>query len=283
VRQTILITGATSGIGREAARELAQRGAEVVVGGRDEQKAQDTVSWIRRETGNEAVDYLLADFASLQAVRGLAAEFAQRYGKLDVLVNNAGAVFLGRQLSEDGYEMTLAVNHLAPFLLTNLLLPMCMGDGPARVVTVASDAHENATIDPDDLLFGQDYGVMKAYGRSKLANILFSYELARRIADTRITSNAMHPGFVSTGMGGNNLPGWAARLLRAATGLVARDAAKGAETVVYLAAAPEVADVSGKYFIDRKAVRSSPLTYDETLARRLWEVSAQMVGLETTV
>lgn len=281
--QTILVTGATSGIGQETARELAARGAHVVVAGRSEEKARATVSAIRTATGSEKVDYLLADFASLDEVRNLAAQFADRYEKLDVLVNNAGAVFLGRQESADGFEMTLAVNHLAPFLLTNLLLDKLRQSAPARVITVASDAHANATLDLDDLQMEQDYAIMKAYGRSKLANILFSYELARRLDGSQITANAMHPGFVSTGMGSNNVPRWFGRLFKGFTGLFARDVAQGAETIIYLADSPEAAGVSGKYFVDKEAIPSSPLTYDETLARRFWEASAAMVGLPETI
>ncbi len=279
MQKTIIVTGATSGIGKEAAREFAARGAQVVVVGRSAEKTRNTVAWIGEKTGSKQVDYLLADFSSLDEVRQLAAQFSERYGSLDVLVNNAGAVFLSRQESADGYEMTFAVNHLAPFLLTNLLLSSLQEAAPARVVTVASDAHEGASMELDNLQFEQGYSIMKAYGRSKLANILFSYELARRLEGSGITSNAMHPGFVSTGIGSNNVPGWAGGLFQRATSLFARDAAKGAETIIYLADSPQVAGVSGKYFMDEQPIQSSPITYDEALARRLWKESAAMVGL----
>jgi NAD(P)-dependent dehydrogenase (short-subunit alcohol dehydrogenase family) len=280
--KTILVTGATSGIGQETARELALRGAHVIVAGRSAEKAAETVATIRSATGNDQVDYLLADFASLDQVRGLAAQFADRYDRLDVLINNAGAVFMRRQESADGFEMTLAVNHLAPFLLTNLLLPKLKESAPARVITVASDAHTNAALDLDDLQMEQNYAIMKAYGRSKLANILFSYELARRLDSNLVTANAMHPGFVSTGMGSNNVPRWFGRLFQGFTGLFARDVAQGAETVIYLADSPQVAGVSGKYFMDKKPIASSPLSYDKALARQLWERSAALVGLSET-
>ena len=281
--KTILVTGATSGIGQETARELAGTGARVIVAARSEEKARDTVASIRSSTGNEQVDYLLADFASLDQVRGLADRFSDRYDRLDVLINNAGAVFLRREESADGYEMTFAVNHLAPFLLTNLLLDKLRASAPARIVNVASDSHVNATLDLDNLQSEQDFSIMKTYGRSKLANILFTYELARRLDPGQVTANVLHPGFVSTGMGSNNVPGWVGGLFKGITSLFARNVAQGAETVVFLADSPLVNGVSGKYFVDKEAVRSSNLSYDQTLARRLWEMSAEMVGLSPTI
>lgn len=278
MKKTILITGATSGIGQETARALAERGRQVIIAARSEDKARDTVAGIRASTGNRDVDYLLADFSALDSVRDLAAQFLQRYDKLDVLVNNAGAYFLRRQDSADGYEMTLAVNHLAPFLLTDLLLERLKASAPARIVNVASDAHAQATMAFDDLQFEQRYPSFGAYGRSKLANILFTYELARRLEGTGVTANAVHPGFVSTGMGSNNVPPWLGKLFRGMTSLFARDVVEGAETVIYLADSPEVEGVSGKYFEDKTAVSSSPISYDEAVAARLWNLSAQMVA-----
>jgi len=282
MQKTIMVTGATSGIGKETAHELAIRGAQIIVAGRNKDKAEATTTWIREDTGNDRVDYLLADFASLEDVRRLADQFTQRYDRLDVLVNNAGAMFFRRKESVDGYEMTFAVNHLAPFLLTNLLLATLRTSAPARVVTVASDSHNGATLEVDNLQFEKSYSGMKAYGRSKLANILFSYELARRLEGSTVTSNAMHPGFVSTGMGSNNLPSWLAGLLPRITSPFAREVTEGADTIVYLADSSQVEGVSGKYFMDREPIRSSPLTYDEALARQLWQISARMVGLSQT-
>ena len=279
MRKTVLVTGATSGIGQETARQLAARGAQVIVAGRDQRKAEATVAAIRRETGNDHVDFLLADFASLAAIRGLSQQVKAHYGRLDVLVNNAGATFFRRELSEDGYEMTFAVNHLAPFLLTNLLLDTLDASAPARIVNVASDAHAAATMDLEDLQYEQGYGIMKAYSRSKLANIMFTYELARRLQGSQITVNAVHPGFVSTGMGTNNVPRWLGRIFQSITGLFARDAAQGAETVIYLADAADVEGISGLYYQDMTPIQSSALSYDEALARRLWESSAAMVDL----
>ena len=268
----MMITGATSGIGQETARELARRGAEVILVGRDAAKAEATAVQIAAETGGPPPAYLLADFSALDDVRRLAAQTAERYGRLDVLVNNAGAYYLQRQESAEGYEMTFAVNHLAPFLLTNLLLPLLHESKQGRVVTVSSDAHEGATMDFDDLQFENGYPSFRAYGRSKLANLLFTYELARRLDGTAVTANALHPGFVSTGMGTNNVPGWFGRIFRGLTGLIARDVGQGAETVVYLAAAPEVAEVSSQYFVDCAPTPSSPASYDQADALRLWQI-----------
>jgi retinol dehydrogenase-14 len=222
---------------------------------------------------------VLADFASLDSVRDMAEQIRQRYDRLDALVNNAGAYFLRRQESADGFEMTFAVNHLAPFLLTNLLVDRMQAGAPARIINVASDAHVQATMDFADLQFEQRYPSFGAYGRSKLANILFTYELARRLEGTGVTANAVHPGFVSTGMGSNNAPPWFGKIFRGITSLFARDVVEGAETVIYLADSPEVEEISGKYFVDKTAVSSSAISYDEAIAARLWDLSAQMVDL----
>ena len=277
-----MITGATSGIGQEAARQLALGGAEVLLVGRDQAKAAATADLIAGQTGGKPPDYLLADLSSLADVRALATETKDRYGHLDVLINNAGATFLRRRESIDGYEMTFAVNHLAPFLLTNLLLPLLHQSADGRVIAVASDAHEGAIIDFNDLQSEQAYAIMEAYGRSKLANIMFTYELARRLAGTNVTANALHPGFVSTGIGTNNVPVWAGKVFRRLTGLIARDVGQGAETVVYLATASELRGQSGEYYVDEAAVSSSPASYDEAAQRQLWQASEEMTGLSLT-
>jgi NAD(P)-dependent dehydrogenase (short-subunit alcohol dehydrogenase family) len=277
-----LITGATSGIGKETARALADQGARVVVGGRNAQKAEKTVAWIKAETGNEAVDYLLADFASLDAVREMAAQFRARYDRLDGLINNAGAYYATRQESADGIELTLAVNHLAHFLLTHLLLDLLRVSAPARIVNVSSVAHQRATMDFDNLEFESGYSQIGAYGRSKLCNILFTYELARRLEGSGVTANALHPGLVATNIGSNNFPVYGRPLRKLAKKVINRaglSAEEGAETVIYLAASPEVEGVTGRYYYKKQSVESSPLSYDEAVGRRLWEVSAALVGL----
>lgn len=274
-----LITGATSGIGMVTARELAARGATVALVGRDETKTRATVEEIRQLTGNSEVDYLLADLSSQAAVRGMAEAFRRRYGALHVLINNAGVLLWQRKETVDGLEMTLAVNHLAPFLLTNLLLDTLRASAPARVVTVASSAHEGATIHFDDLQQTRGlYRALGVYGQSKLANIMFTYELARRLAGSGVTANALHPGIVATHIyrSNNRLFNNAAR---AVMPLFALSPEKGARTSIYLASSPEVATVSGKYFVKCKPRRSSKESYDEAAQRQLWQASEQLTGL----
>jgi NAD(P)-dependent dehydrogenase (short-subunit alcohol dehydrogenase family) len=222
------------------------------------------------------VDYLLADLSVQAQVRQLAADFKARYERLDVLVNNAGAIFLRRQVSADGIEMTLAVNHLAYFLLTNLLLEPLKASAPSRVVNVASNSHFGQHLDFDNLELKRGYNPLRAYGRSKLCNLYFTYELARRLKDegTGVTVNAMHPGFVATNMGANN-----GRLVRFFLPLIHRNSLtpeQGASTAVYLASSPEVEGLTGKYFVREREVASDPVSYDESAASRLWEVSERM-------
>ena len=276
--KTCLITGATSGIGQATAMALAKRGMTVFAAGRDEERCQKTVAHIQRETGNFHVDYLLADLSVQAQVRQLAADFKARYERLDVLVNNAGAIFLRRQLSADGIEMTFAVNHLAYFLLTNLLLDTLKTSAPARVVNVASNSHYGKHLDFDNLQLKRGYNPMRAYGRSKLCNLYFTYELARRLEGSGVTVNAMHPGFVATNMGSNN-----GRLVRFFLPLIHRNSLtpeQGASTAVYLASSPDVEGVTGKYFVREREVESDPVSYDETAASKLWEVSEEMTGLK---
>lgn len=278
-----LVTGATDGIGRATAKALAEKGARVVVHGRNREKAERTAAEIKAETRSGDVSYLLADFASLAEVRQLAAAFQEQYERLDVLVNNAGAMFISRQETADGFEKTFQVNHLAPFLLTNLLLDMLRQTaqryGEARIINVSSDAHEGKRLDFDDLQKQHGYQGMNAYGQSKLANLYFTYELARRLAGSGVTANALHPGFVATNIGANNVP-VVGRLVKGLINLLlARDPEKGAETPVYLATSPAVRGVSGEYFVDCERVPSSPASRDEEAARRLWARSAEMVGL----
>jgi NAD(P)-dependent dehydrogenase (short-subunit alcohol dehydrogenase family) len=272
-----LVTGATSGVGLVTARELAQQGAHVVLVGRNREKCAAAVKQIQVQTGSHKVEALLADLSSQQQVRDLARQFRERHKRLDVLVNNAGGIWMTRQETVDGLEMTFAVNHLAYFHLTLLLLDLLKTSAPARIVNVASRAHTGAALDFDDLLSKRHYRGWQAYARSKLANLLFTYELARRIAGTGVTANALHPGFVATGFGAGT--GWRGLLLRLGARLYAISPEQGARTVVYLAASPEVAGVNGKYFFKQQAVPSSPASYDEAAAKRLWQVSLEMVGL----
>jgi retinol dehydrogenase 12 len=273
-----LITGATSGIGLVTARELVARGATVAMVGRNETKTRAAVEAIRQQTGNAEVDYLLADLSSQAAVRGVADAFQRRYGALHVLVNNAGAVFMRRQQTADGLELTFALNHLAPFLLTNLLLDTLRANTPARVVTVGSMAHRGAHIPFDDLQQTKGrYSAFGVYGQTKLANIMFTYALARRLEGSGITANTLHPGFVGSNFARNNGP-----VMNAAMSLArpfAINVEKGAATSIYLASSPEVASVSGQYFYKCKPSRSSQASYDVAAQERLWQVSEQLTGL----
>ena len=274
-----LVTGATSGIGKVTATSLAAQGAEVIVTGRNQRKADDTVSWIKSETGNKAVRYLLADFADLGQVRDLARALNEQTSHLDVLVNNAGAFFNTRRETPFGVEMTFLVNYLAPFLLTNLLLEKLRGGVPARIVNVTSAAHQYDSMNFDDLGFKRGYISIRAYARSKLANLLFTYELSRRLAGSQVTVNAVHPGHVATDIWTTSFP-FIGPALKWVMGFFALTPEQGADTVVYLASSPEVEGTTGKYFVAREAVPSSPLSYDERVAQRLWQISEDLTGLD---
>jgi retinol dehydrogenase-12 len=271
-----LVTGGTSGIGQVTARELARQGATVVFVGRNRQKCEETLNQIRQETGNPEVEYLLGDLSSLAGIRGVAQEFRQKHNRLDVLVNNAAGIFMERRESVDGIEMNLALNHLAYFLLTNSLLDLLKSSAPSRVVNVSSEAHKHMVLDFDDLQEKKRYRGFRAYSESKLANLLFTFELARRLERTGVTVNALHPGFVASNIfAGNGRVGW---LVRRIASVVALSTEAGAETSVYLATSPEVEGITGKYFVKKRAVAPSPASHDEAAARRLWAVSEQLTG-----
>jgi len=268
-----LITGATSGIGKAAAIELARRGATLVLSCRDSQKGESTIREIREKTGVSA-DLLSADLSSLESVRQLARMFQAKYPALHVLINNAGLLVRKRTLSADGLEMTFAVNHLAYFLLSHLLLDMLKASGPARIVNVSSDAHFRAALDFDDLQSEKKYSPFGVYCKSKLCNVLFTYELAKRLQGTSVTANTLHPGFVATGFF-RDTPGFVKTYAR----FFALSPEKGAKTTVFLASSGEVNNVSGKYFKRCAEARSSALSYETFLAQRLWQVSKHLAGL----
>jgi retinol dehydrogenase 14 len=276
--KNILITGATNGIGLEAAVELARRGARVVMVGRDPRRTEAAVADVKARSGSAEVSHLLCDFSSQADIRRLAEEVKAHLARLDVLVNNAGAVNKKRGVTVDGIETTFAVNHLGYFLLTNLLLDLLVRSAPARIVTVASAAHRQGTLDFSDLGYERGYAIMRAYSRSKLANVLFAAELARRLAGTGVTSNSLHPGTVATNIW-SGAPTWAKPLIQLLFRPFFLSAEKGAATIVQLAASPELEGVTGKYFEKGKPVTPAPLAQDEALAKRLWTVSAEMAGL----
>ena len=277
-----LVTGGTNGIGKATAQALAQMGATVVIVGRDAQKAAQVSKEIQAATGNQNVDWLLADLSSQQDIRRLAAEFKSKYSQLHVLINNAGGTFMTRQLSVDGIEMTFALNHLAYFLLTNLLLDTIKASAPARIISVSSDAHSGGKIEFDNLQGERSYSGIGPYGNSKLANILFTTELARRLEGTGVTVNVLHPGLVSTGFGKNN-PGLIMKIMGVVIPLIARSPEKGAKTSIYLVSSPAVQNITGKYFVDCKVTQPAPQAADSAVARKLWNVSAEMVHLADAV
>ncbi len=276
--KNVLVTGATSGIGLEASVELARRGARVTMVGRDRRKTEAAVTEVKRRSGSDEVSFLLCDFSSQAEIRRLAQEVLARHERLDVLINNAGAVNKERRLTVDGIETTFAVNHLGYFLLTHLLTDLLVRSAPARVVTVASEAHRSGTLDFDDLGFERGYRIMRAYGRSKLANILFSNELARRLAGTGVTSSSLHPGVVATNIW-SGAPGWVRPIIQLLSRPFFLKPEEGAAPIVHLAASPEVDGITGQYFLRHKPVTPAPLARDEAVAKRLWTVSGGMVGL----
>ena len=272
-----LVTGATSGIGEETALGLARLGATVVVAGRSAARCAATVDRIGRQTGNSSVEFLLADLSSQKEVHALAAEFKIRHDRLDVLVNNAGAIVLSRRKSVDGLELTFALNHLSYFVLTDLLLDVLVSSAPARIVNVSSSSHRRTQINFDDLQKQRRYTGFRAYAQSKLANVLFTYELARRLEGTGVTANALHPGLVATNFLTNN--GRLGHFLAFFMRIRGMSSAKGARTSIYLASSDEVEGVSGLYFEKERAVRSAPASYDQAAAARLWEISAELTGV----
>lgn len=274
--QTILITGATNGIGRITARELAAMGAQVVIVGRDPARAAETVKSIRETTGNPRVDALVGDLSVQADVRRIAGEFRQRYDRLNVLINNAGGVFYRHRLSADGYDMTLALNHLSYFMLTHLLLDLIKESAAARIINVSSAAHRVARINPDDLTKRFKIGGWWAYSQTKLMNILFTYELARRL-DGTVTANCLHPGVVATHLGRST--DGIFHLMWKLWEMVGPGPERGAQTSIYLASSPDVSGVTGKYFVNCKPQRSSRETYNGDTARRLWDASRALTGV----
>jgi NAD(P)-dependent dehydrogenase (short-subunit alcohol dehydrogenase family) len=272
-----LVTGATAGIGLVTARELARRGASVLGVGRSQERCDAAVREIGELPVSPPVRFLVADLSSQAEIRRLARQVREMTPRLDALINNAGGIYLKRQETVDGLEMTFAVNHLAYFLLTNLMLDMVKAAAPSRIVSVASAAHKGVTLDFGDLKRKAGrYSPWRAYQRSKLANILFTRELARRMDGTGVTANALHPGYVRTQIFRSE--GFAGWLMRRAADLFAISPEQGARTTLYLATSSEVDRISGQYFVGRKAVPGSPQSRDEAAARKLWEASAELTG-----
>jgi retinol dehydrogenase 14 len=277
--RTVLVTGGGGGIGRATVLGLAAMGAHLAICGRDRESTQGAAVEVRASGGGPA-EVFVADLSSQAQVRRLASEVLQRLPRIDVLINNVGGYWDTRQVTEDGLERTFAVNHLAPFLLTNLLWDRLTQSRPARVVTVSSNAQAQGRIDFDDLQGERSYSGARAYSQSKLANVLFTYELARRLPASSVTANALHPGLTRTAFGAEDPAGIQRRLVPLLRPFM-QTPAQGAATSIHLASAPELAQVTGQYFANRKPRRSSKASYDQPTAARLWQVSAELVGLTT--
>lgn len=283
--QTIVITGATNGIGEIAATALAKAGAHVVIVSRSEARCKETIARIRTATGDDTASYIVADLSLLKDMHRTADTILERHDRLHVLLNNAGAFFNSREVTADGYEKTFALNHMSYFVLTTRLLDLlkrtATQDGEARVVNVSSGAHFGAPkgIPFDDIHHTKSYSGFGVYGESKLMNLLFTYALARRVEGTGVTVNALHPGFVRTGFGMNN-----GGILAASLGLIQRFFAltpeQGAETSIYLASSPSVKGITGKYFVDKKERKSSGISYDKEQQERLWQLSEELATVK---
>jgi NAD(P)-dependent dehydrogenase (short-subunit alcohol dehydrogenase family) len=271
-----LVTGSTSGIGKVTARELAKQGATVVLVSRTRAKGEATQTEITQATGNPHVELLVADLSLLADVRRLASEFQHTNSHLHLLVNNAGCAYPTRTLTSEGLEATLVVNYLAPFLLTELLLDTLKASAPARIVNVSSAQHANAHIDFDNLQGEKKYGNLSTYNQAKLAVLLWTYELARRLKGTGVTVNALHPGITATNFpsGMTGVLAWGMKLSKP----LLLTPEKGAQTTLYLATSPEVEGVTGKYFVKSHETKSSNDSYDQTVGARLWEVTEQLVA-----
>jgi NAD(P)-dependent dehydrogenase (short-subunit alcohol dehydrogenase family) len=275
--KTVLVTGASQGIGKVVARELARQGARLVLVCRSRERAESAVEQLKVDTGAADIDLILADLASMREVRRAAEVFAQRYETLDVLLNNAGVLATSRRVSDDGYEHTFATNHLSAFLLTKLLLPFLERSGAGRVVTVASDAHRFGRMHFDDPQLERRFGAVRAYCQSKLGNVLFTYELARRLPrGTRVTANCLHPGICSSNFGKTD--GGLMAMFMKAVGPFLASPEQAASTSIYLCSSPDVREVTGKYFCKCRDTRSSPESYDPAQAQRLWALSEELTA-----
>jgi retinol dehydrogenase-12 len=275
----VLITGATDGVGKQTALQLAKKGYCIVIMARSRERAEKTKTEIIQATGNKQIDYILADLASLRQVRKAADEFNAKYPRLDILINNAGLVMADKQITKDGFEQSFEVNHLAPFLLTHLLLDKIRLSAQGRIINLSSEGHKMAKFDRDNFNAEKGYGSVAQYCFTKLCNLYFTYSLAERLKGTNITVNAVHPGVVKSSFGSEMDKGWIKPLF-AIGRLFMISVEKGAATSVYAASAPELSNVTGRYFKNSKEARSTPLSHDKKNQEILWEYSLDKCGLK---
>jgi len=277
--KTVVVTGGTSGIGEVAALRLAEKGARIVLIARDQARAAATLAKLKNANPTAAHAAHYGDLSALAEMKRVAGEVAASERRIDVLVNNAGAVFLAHKTSVDGLEMTFATNHMAYFVVTNILLDRLKATPGARIVSTASDAHRSGRLDFDDLQSEKSYGSFRVYGTSKLCNILFTREVARRLDGSGVTANCLHPGFVGTRFGQNNASNIFTKLLRDAVMSLGISPEEGAKTIIHLASSPDVATISGEYFYKSKVAEPTAAAQNDADARRLWDVSAKIAGL----
>ncbi|MCT8139167.1 SDR family oxidoreductase [Anaerobacillus sp. CMMVII] len=275
----VIVTGANSGMGKATSLALAKTGATVVMLCRRKLEGETAVREVRTISKNMSVELMLCDLGSQKSIREFCIEFQKKYHRLDVLVNNAGVILPGRHETVDGFELQFGVNHLGHFLLTNLLLEQIIASAPARIINVSSGAHKAGKIHFDDINLKKNYRVFRAYAQSKLANILFTYELAQRLKGTDVTVNCLHPGAVATNMGINRETGFGTLITRLLKPFF-QTSEQGAETAIYLATSAEIEGITGQYYYRKKSIRSSKRSYDNALAKKLWDVSEEMTGMK---
>ncbi|MDL4841787.1 SDR family oxidoreductase [Aquibacillus rhizosphaerae] len=275
----VIVTGANSGMGLATSMALARTGATVVMLCRSEKRGKLALDEVKRESGNDSVMLMVCDLGSHKSIADFCLEFKKRYQRLDVLINNAGVVIPGRHQTLDGYELQFGVNHLGHFLLTNMLLEVLIASAPARIINVASGAHKIGKIHFKDVNLSENYTVWRAYAQAKLANILFTYQLAEKLEGTGVTANCLHPGAVATNMGINRKTGFGTYITKLLKPFF-QTSAEGAATTIYLATSNDVNGVTGKYFYKKRPIDSSKKSYDKNSAKKIWDLSEDMTGVQ---
>ncbi|MCX7744300.1 MAG: SDR family oxidoreductase [Flavobacteriales bacterium] len=278
-----LITGATAGIGLETAKQLAKKGFNIYITGRGEEKCVDAINQINQTSPGAAMGYILCDFSSQHSIREAAQKIRNTISNLHILINNAGAVYQQKELTEEGIEKTFATNHLGYFLLTHLLLPIMPANQGCRIINVASDAHFSARLNLEDITNPKKYFIFQAYANSKLANIMFTFQLAEKLNPLGITANCLHPGVVKTRIGNKNTAQWMGWLWNAMTAIRGISVEKGAATSVYLASSQEVSSITGKYFSQCRESKPSSISMDVSLQQQLWGLSEKLCGIQSYI